>query len=281
MGQALAVWDTSRPMTGLSEHARDQVEMHRSVAEMYRRRAGYPFADAFQEERNGLLLELAPDRPLGRALDLGCGTGVMLDRLGQRYPRVTGLDISQEMLEGFDLSALRPGLAVTLLRGDMGALPLRTASFDVIVCRSALHHMEDEHAVLAEIARVLKPDGRLVLGEPANDNVLTRAARAFVRRRPSYGKIHTIDRAYTRRQLRDLLTGAGLRVVREVRFGFLAYPLCDNPELVPVLKHLPYTGAIAAALRAVDRGLSHVPLLRTQSWYTLLEVARADGAGRA
>jgi len=50
---------------------------------------------------------------------------------------------------------------------------------------------------------------------------------------------------------------------------------------VPVLKHLPFAGAIAAALRAVDRGLSHVPLLRTQSWYTLLEVARADGAGRA
>ena len=268
-------------MSGLTEHTRQQVEMHRQVAHMYRRRSQWAWAEAFQDERNGLLLDLAPDRPQGRALDLGCGTGVMLDRLGQRYPRVTGLDISQEMLEGFDLSALRPGLAVTLLRGDMGALPLRTASFDVIVCRSALHHMEDEHAVLAEIARVLKPDGRLVLGEPANDNVLTRAARAFVRRRPSYGKIHTIDRAYTRAQLRGLLTGAGLRVVREVRFGFLAYPLCDNPELVPVLKHLPFAGAIAATLRAVDRGLSHVPLLRTQSWYTLLEVARADGAGRA
>jgi ubiquinone/menaquinone biosynthesis C-methylase UbiE len=269
-------------MSGLSDHARQQVELHRQVAHMYRRRSQWAWAEAFQEERNALLDSLAPERPAGTALDLGCGTGVMLDRLGRRFPRVLGLDISQEMLEGYDLSRLPAGLQLALLRGDMGALPLRAGSVDVVVCRSALHHMEDEAAVLAEIARVLKPDGRLVLGEPANDNLLTRAARAWVRRRPSYGKIHTIDRAYTRAQLRALLQGAGLRVVREVRFGFLAYPLCDNPELVPVLKHLPGAGALAAALRAVDRLLARVPLLRSQSWYTLLEVARADsGAARA
>jgi ubiquinone/menaquinone biosynthesis C-methylase UbiE len=267
-------------MTGLSEHARRQVEMHREVAHMYRRRSQWAWAEAFQEERNAILLGLTPERAAGTALDLGCGTGVMLDHLGRRYPRVLGLDISQEMLEGYDLSRLPPGLQLWLLRGDMARLPLRAGSVDVVVCRSALHHMDDEAGVLREIARVLRPDGRLVLGEPANDNLLTRAARAFVKRRPSYGKIHTIDRAYTRSQLRALLDAAGLRVVREVRFGFLAYPLCDNPELVPVLKHLPGAGAIAAALRALDRGLSHVPLLRSQSWYVMLEVARADGTER-
>ncbi len=268
-------------MTGLSEHARQQVEMHRQVAHMYRRRSQWDWAEEFQEERNAVLLSLLPDRPAGRALDLGCGTGVMLDRLGTRYPRVVGLDLSQEMLEGYDLSALRPGLTVALLRGDMAALPLRDASVDAVVCRSALHHMGDEAGVLAEIARVLKPDGRLALGEPANDNLLTRAARAFVRRRRSYGTIHTIDRAYTRGQLRALLSAAGLRVVREVRFGFLAYPLCDNPELVPVLKHLPFARGLARALRALDRGLARVPGLRTQSWYAMLEVGRADGTARA
>jgi SAM-dependent methyltransferase len=210
------------------------------------------------------------------ALDLGCGTGIMLDKLSARYGRVTGLDISQEMLEGYDLSDLREGLSVGLVRGDMAALPFATGRFDAIICRSALHHMEDEQGVLSEIARVLSPEGRLILGEPANDNLLTRAARAWVKRRPSYGKIHTIDRAYTRRQLRDLLEGAGLVVRREVRFGFIAYPLCDNPDLVPVLKKMPFANAIASALRAFDRLLARIPLLRTQSWYTILEVSRAE-----
>ena len=113
----------------------------------------------------------------------------------------------------------------------------------------------------------------VVLGEPANDNVLTRAARAWVRRRPSYGKLHTIDRAYTRRELRDLLAQADLTVVREERFGFVAYPLCDNPDLVPVLKPLPASLArgVGSALRALDRLLARIPLLRSQSWYTMIE----------
>jgi ubiquinone/menaquinone biosynthesis C-methylase UbiE len=275
---AFPLCETPTPMSALSEHARQQVEMHRNVAHMYRRRSAWPFAEAFQEERNDILMDLAPVRDGARAVDLGCGTGVMLDKLARRYESVIGVDISAEMLEGYDLTDLRTGLHVGLLRADMAALPLADASCDVVICRSALHHMEDEAGVLAEIARVLKPDGRLVMGEPANDNIVTRAARAWVRRRPSFGKIHTIDRAYTRGQLRALLGAAGLVVRREVRFGFVAYPLCDNPDLVPVLKHLPFAGAIAAALRALDRGLSHVPLLRTQSWYTILEVARADAS---
>lgn len=251
--------------------------MHRSVAGMYRRRAGYPFAEAFQQERNDLFLALAPVREGALALDLGCGTGVMLDTLAQRYRRIVGLDLSAEMLEGYDASPLPAGRAVRLVLGDMTRLPFATARFDVVVCRSALHHMDDEVTVLKEMARVLAPGGSVVLGEPANDNVVTRAARAWVRRRPSYGKIHTIDRAYTRRQLRELLAAAGLVVKRERRFGFIAYPLCDNPDLVPVLKHLPapLAGAIGATLRAVDRLLARLPLIRTQSWYTLLEVGRA------
>jgi ubiquinone/menaquinone biosynthesis C-methylase UbiE len=277
MGQALAVWDTSRPMAGLSDHARSQVEMHRNVAEMYRRRAGYPFADAFQNERNELFLALAPAPEGALALDLGCGTGVLLDTLAARYRRIVGLDLSAEMLEGYDGSRLPPGRAVRLVRGDMTSLPFANGHFDVVVCRSALHHMDDEVAVLREMARVLAPGGSVVLGEPANDNLLTRAARAWVRRRPSYGKIHTIDRAYTRAQLRALLSAAGLVVRRERRFGFLAYPLCDNPDLVPVLKHLPapLASGLAAVLRGVDRLLARIPLVRSQSWYTLLEVGRA------
>ena len=245
--------------------------MHRQVADMYRRRARWRFADDFQQERNDVLMSLAPESGPLRALDLGCGTGIILDRLAERYGTAVGLDVSEEMLAGY---APRPGHAVALARGDMARLPFAAGSFDLVLCRSALHHMDDEVGVLREIARVLAPRGRLVLGEPANDNVLTRAARAFVRRRPSYGTIHTIDRAYTRAELRALLDAAGLRVRRELRFGFLAYPLCDNPELVPVLRWLPFSRALGAALRAVDRGLSHVPILRTQSWYTMLEVVR-------
>lgn len=263
-------------MPQLSEHRKSQLEMHRSVAGMYRRRAAYPFAEDFQEERNEALLALAPTGAEGRVLDLGCGTGLMLDRLAVRFARVVGVDLSGEMLAGYDRA--RPRAAgtgvVSLARTDITALPFAAGTVDVVLCRSVLHHMDDEVAVLREIRRVLRPSGRLVVGEPANDNPLFRAARWFVRRRPSFGRIHTIDRAYTRRQLRGMFAAAGFVVHREVRFGFVAYTFCDNPELVPVLKWLPagLARGTGRALRAVDRALGRLPLVRSLSWYTLLDV---------
>lgn len=259
-------------MAATSQKTHEEIAMHREVAHMYRRRSRWDFAQDFQDERNAIMMSLAPHDAQLTAVDLGCGTGIMLDLLAKRFRRVVGLDASQEMLDGYDPDKL--GDELLLLRGDMAALPVADGSFDIVVCRSALHHMDDEVGVLAEICRVLSPKGSLILGEPANDNVVTRLARWWIRRRPSYGKLHTIDRAYTRRQLRDLLSAAGLMVEREVRFGFIAYPLCDNPEVVPVLRWLPFNRALGAALRVVDRLLSAIPIVRTQSWYTMLEVRR-------
>lgn len=273
-------------MPKLTEHRREQEEMHREVAEMYKRRAGYRFSEEFQQERNDILVSMAPAGRELRAVDLGCGTGILLHHLAHRYRRVVGLDLSREMLSGY---AGRPDAArapadqvgegpssVGLVCGDMTALPIADASFDVIYCRSALHHMDDEVAVLSEMCRILRPDGSLVVGEPANDNPVFRLARWWVRRRPSFGKIHTIDRAYTRAQLRELLDRAGLRVKREYRFGFIAYTFCDNPDLVPVLKWLPSSMALVVArgLRFVDRVCARIPLVRSLSWYTMLEVSR-------
>jgi len=272
-------------MVKLTDHRREQEEMHREVAEMYKRRGGYRFSEEFQQERNDILVSMAPAGRELRAVDLGCGTGILLHHLAHRYRRVVGLDLSREMLSGFagrprSSSSTgdggEPDGSVGLVCGDMTALPIEDASFDVIYCRSALHHMDDEVAVLSEMCRILKPAGSLVVGEPANDNPVFRLARWWVRRRPSFGKIHTIDRAYTRAQLRDLLDRSGLKVKREYRFGFIAYTFCDNPDLVPVLKWLPAGMALwmARGLRVIDRVCSHIPLVRSLSWYTMLEVSR-------
>lgn len=255
--------------------------MHREVAGMYKRRAGYPFADEFQRERNDILVSMAPEGRELRAVDLGCGTGILLHHLAQRYDWVAGLDLSSEMLSGYEADGRVNGSTVNLMCGDMTTLPIADGSVDIVYCRSALHHMDDEIAVLREMRRILKPEGRLVVGEPANDNPVFRLARWWVRRRPSFGRIHTIDRAYTRGQLRELLGQAGLQVEREHRFGFLAYTFCDNPELVPVLRWLPAGLALSVSrgLRKLDALLSKVPLVRHLSWYVMLEAGPRDRAG--
>ena len=105
-------------MTGMSDKARHEKAMHEQVAEMYRRRARYRFAVDFQRERNEILMSLTPTARDAVALDLGCGTGITLLELSERYDRVVGVDLSREMLDGFDASDVEPGRSVSIAQAD-------------------------------------------------------------------------------------------------------------------------------------------------------------------
>jgi len=161
----------------------------------------------------------------------------------------------------------------------MEHLPFQEDAFDRVVCRSILHHADSEEKALREVKRVLKPEGRLIVAEPMNDNPLLRLARWMVRHGKSYGKIHTIDKAFVMPELNGFLNDTGFTLEKEIRYGFLAYPLCDNPDLVPLLKYCPFSRIFASFLRAVDRGLARIPLIRRLSWYTILR-ASPTGTGR-
>jgi ubiquinone/menaquinone biosynthesis C-methylase UbiE len=100
----------------------------------------------------------------GRVLELGCGTGNLQRSLAQ-YPEVrwpVGLDASPQML-GITLRKLiRAGLPIQLLRGVAQALPFAEQSFDSVVATFPTDYIIDP-ATLAEIGRVLRPGGRLVV----------------------------------------------------------------------------------------------------------------------
>jgi demethylmenaquinone methyltransferase/2-methoxy-6-polyprenyl-1,4-benzoquinol methylase len=93
-------------------------------------------------------------------LDLACGTGDLSRLLAGRYPkgRVIGLDLTREMLT---LAAANGGPAhLSYLQGDMHALPLASASCDLVTGGYALRNAPDLDRALAEIARVLRPGGQ-------------------------------------------------------------------------------------------------------------------------
>jgi SAM-dependent methyltransferase len=100
--------------------------------------------------------------PRGRALDVGCGTGVLAGRLVKAGYRVTGLDPSQGMLDV--MAEAEP--EVSGVRGEGDSLPFDDASFDVVTTVAALHHIAEPDAVrgtLREMARVTRPGGRIVV----------------------------------------------------------------------------------------------------------------------
>jgi demethylmenaquinone methyltransferase / 2-methoxy-6-polyprenyl-1,4-benzoquinol methylase len=101
--------------------------------------------------------------PGDRALDLACGTGDIAFALAARGARTVGLDLTLRMLELAKAKpAPRPTDAVPFLQGDMTRLPFAAAAFDLVTTGYGLRNVPDLRAAVDEIARVLKPGGRLL-----------------------------------------------------------------------------------------------------------------------
>lgn len=119
------------------------------------------------EER--AMLGLMPAALRGRAvLDVGCGSGrYMLHALRRGAARVTGVDLSPQMLEraGAELAALHADAQVALVQGSLAALPLPDAQADLTVCGLVVGHLDDLGQSLAELRRVTRPGGTLLCSD--------------------------------------------------------------------------------------------------------------------
>ena len=103
-------------------------------------------------------------RAAGDVLEVGVGTGLNLALYGPDA-RLTGIDLSPEMLELARVRALELGREVRLLEGDAQALDLEDQSFDTVVFSLSLCTVPDVRRAVAEAHRVLRPGGRLLLVE--------------------------------------------------------------------------------------------------------------------
>ncbi|HYY65265.1 MAG TPA: methyltransferase domain-containing protein [Gaiellaceae bacterium] len=97
----------------------------------------------------------------GAALDAACGTGRHAAVLRELGHRVTGVDASTAMLE----RARRRVPDAELVYADLTRLPLASGTFDVAVCALALTHFPDLSPVVGELARVVRPEGRIIISD--------------------------------------------------------------------------------------------------------------------
>jgi demethylmenaquinone methyltransferase/2-methoxy-6-polyprenyl-1,4-benzoquinol methylase len=126
--------------------------------------------DQHWRHRTVRALALAPG---SLVLDLACGTGALADIAQRRGYRVVGADLSVGML------ARRAGQFPAAI-ADAAALPFATASFDGVLCAYALRNFTDLGGSLAELARVVRPGGRVALLEVATPSrPLVRAGHAL------------------------------------------------------------------------------------------------------
>ena len=121
-------------------------------------------------------------RPLGRLVDVGTGTGRMIELFGPRSSQATGIDRSSDMLRVARVKLEAAGIASSLRQGDMYALPLGDESADTIVIHQVLHYAHSPAAAIAEAARVLAAGGTLLVVDfAAHDREELRDRDAHIR----------------------------------------------------------------------------------------------------
>ncbi len=184
-----------------------------TVRSQFARQAAWYTISSVHRHSEGLeaLLRLAAPSPQDRALDVATGTGFTALAVAPRCARVLALDMTAGMVREAQKLRDAQGLHnVEFCLGDAEALPLRSASFDLVTCRHAAHHFPHLEKTVAEMARVTRADGRVVLDDTCapEDEVLAALMDEWERRRdPSHGA------SYTPTRLREVFADCGLRVV--------------------------------------------------------------------
>ncbi|WP_018333809.1 class I SAM-dependent methyltransferase [Actinomycetospora chiangmaiensis] len=189
---------------------RSRDEHNAKVLEQFRLQAP-TFTDTgvFASNLDWIVDRLAP-RPGEQALDVASGAGHLGRALAPRLGHVSALDLTPEMLAHGDRIARDAGLRnITFAVGDATALPWLDDQFDLVVCRLTLHQVADPAAVVREMVRVARPDGRIgitdLVLEPdeADPDLVDRNTHLERLRDPSHG------RTLSTTEIHGLLTDAG------------------------------------------------------------------------
>jgi ArsR family transcriptional regulator len=154
-------------------------------------------------------VEAAMDEALGEGpfdlfVDLGTGTGRILELFGRRANRALGFDINHAMLAYARMKLERAGLSHAQVRhGDLHNVPLPDGSADAVVLHQVLHFLDDPAAALAEAARLLAPGGKLLVVDFAPHEL------EFLREQSAHRRL-----GFAREQIGRLLESAGLKLER-------------------------------------------------------------------
>ncbi|MBL8923459.1 MAG: class I SAM-dependent methyltransferase [Myxococcaceae bacterium] len=200
------------------------------------------------EER--VVFDLAGSLRARSVLDVGTGDGTYAIEAARRGAKVTGIDVDPAMLAAARSRSESSGVSVALREARAEELPFDDGAFDVVLAVTVLCFVSDARGAVREMARVLAPGGRLVLGELGRFSVW-----AAERRVRGWLGASTWKRArfWSQRELAELARDAGLHVV-ETR-GSIFYPPLDvaarlGASLEPLLTRLRAPGAAFLSLAA-------------------------------
>jgi SAM-dependent methyltransferase len=137
-----------------------------------------PLIGRFFRERINLGLRMIADRRYAKALEVGYSAGAVLLAIAASVDELHGVDLDADPVP-VQAWLGRHGRTATLIQGNVYELPYETAEFDLALSFSVFEHLHQYEQGLREIARVLKPGGRFLLGMPAVNTMMELGFRAI------------------------------------------------------------------------------------------------------
>lgn len=183
------------------------VQQYKKQASIYDLRWAF-YIESTVRETNARLA-IAPE---SEVLDIGCGTGQLLEATSSGHPNATllGVDPVAEMLK---VARQRVPSSIPLLQGWAEALPLRSETFDWVVSCNVLHFIKRPKAALTEMWRVLRPGGQVVITDWCDDYLTCRLCDRYLRRvDPAHHKV------YRSTECSQLLEAAGYNRIAVERY---------------------------------------------------------------
>lgn len=199
---AVAVKDRERLITVRAARAATAQAYFRSHAGEWDRIRKLHAADAAVE---AAIVEALAGKPLRSLLDLGTGTGRILELFGPHIERGLGIDLSLAMLSLARARLDRAGLRHCAVRqGDIYDLPVPKDSFDAVIIHQVLHYLDDGVGAVREAARVLRPGGCLLVVDFAPHDL------EFLREQHAHRRL-----GFTAETVAQWMSGAGLDIVAQ------------------------------------------------------------------
>ncbi len=157
----------STPPTFLLTMSNDLLRRKQSIFDRWAPSYDWLFPSIVYQAIHQRLLEFVHLPAQASTLDLGCGTGRLLNRLADQFPDLTGtgLDLAPEMLRQAELKNRHPS-RLSFVQGSTETLPFHADEFDAVFSTLSFLHYPNPEAVFSEVSRVLRPGGHFYLVDP-------------------------------------------------------------------------------------------------------------------
>lgn len=182
----------------------------------------------------GRLLEWLKPKDGDIILDIGCGAGLLIFQIKKIYPDknifILGLDVVRNNIRILiDRKSKEEKSDILGITGYAEELPILNACIDIILCSETLEHIYDKRKAVREMARVLKPSGRLLISTPSKEIVrfwedvfyLPRVIKKILNLKPLREKPRAYDKPIAKKQLINLLLDSGMEIVKFEQNAFL------------------------------------------------------------